>query len=250
MRTPSKIPFATHSASALIAQATARRSTRASLNRWPRRPVILCERGWMYESFSQDHLDRGRPHRDRRGRGARPRLLRRRWRRRRRRLLADSEAATVGSTADVAQLVEHFTRNEGVPGSSPGVGSHEASQKAPLCLAKLRSPGENRCVRAPPKRRESVVKRLAVLLSLVFGLAASAVALAPGAGAVTGVTGVCSFPISLEQTRAQGDMGHFPTSGPFTEGFFTGQFFVEITNDLNGNSIEVNASGPGFNLEA
>jgi hypothetical protein len=24
--------------------------------------------------------------------------------------------------ADVAQLVEHFTRNEGVPGSSPGVG--------------------------------------------------------------------------------------------------------------------------------
>src|SRR4051812_5997562 len=30
--------------------------------------------------------------------------------------------------ADVAQLVEHFTRNEGVPGSSPGVGS---KQKAP-----------------------------------------------------------------------------------------------------------------------
>src|SRR6478672_9537347 len=27
------------------------------------------------------------------------------------------------SLADVAQLVEHFTRNEGVPGSSPGVGS-------------------------------------------------------------------------------------------------------------------------------
>src|SRR6266508_7009853 len=26
------------------------------------------------------------------------------------------------SRADVAQLVEHFTRNEGVPGSSPGVG--------------------------------------------------------------------------------------------------------------------------------
>jgi hypothetical protein len=26
------------------------------------------------------------------------------------------------SPADVAQLVEHFTRNEGVPGSSPGVG--------------------------------------------------------------------------------------------------------------------------------
>jgi hypothetical protein len=27
-----------------------------------------------------------------------------------------------GPPADVAQLVEHFTRNEGVPGSSPGVG--------------------------------------------------------------------------------------------------------------------------------
>jgi hypothetical protein len=89
---------------------------------------------------------------------------------------------------------------------------------------------------------------VAVLLSLVFGLAASAVALAPGAGAVTGVTGICSFPISLEQTRAHGDRGHFPTAGPYTEGFFTGQFFLTITNDLNGNSIEVNASGPGFNL--
>lgn len=98
------------------------------------------------------------------------------------------------------------------------------------------------------QRRESVVKRFAVLLSLVFGLAASAVALAPGAGAVTGVTGICSFPISFEQTRAHGDMGHFPTGGPYTEGFFTGQFFLTITNDLNGNSIEVNASGPGFNL--
>jgi len=40
-----------------------------------------------------------------------------------------------------------FTRNEGVPGSSPGVGSHEASQKPRSCLAKLRSPEENRCVR-------------------------------------------------------------------------------------------------------
>jgi hypothetical protein len=29
----------------------------------------------------------------------------------------------IPANADVAQLVEHFTRNEGVPGSSPGVGS-------------------------------------------------------------------------------------------------------------------------------
>ena len=34
--------------------------------------------------------------------------------------------------ADVAQLVEHFTRNEGVPGSIPGVGSSEKP-----CLAGL-----------------------------------------------------------------------------------------------------------------
>jgi hypothetical protein len=32
----------------------------------------------------------------------------------------------IPANADVAQLVEHFTRNEGVPGSSPGVGSHKA----------------------------------------------------------------------------------------------------------------------------
>jgi hypothetical protein len=36
---------------------------------------------------------------------------------RRRRKYRESPA-----NADVAQLVEHFTRNEGVPGSSPGVG--------------------------------------------------------------------------------------------------------------------------------
>src|SRR5204863_9419202 len=31
-------------------------------------------------------------------------------------------AGSLDLRADVAQLVEHFTRNEGVPGSSPGVG--------------------------------------------------------------------------------------------------------------------------------
>ena len=31
------------------------------------------------------------------------------------------------ANADVAQLVEHFTRNEGVPGSSPGVGLRKPS---------------------------------------------------------------------------------------------------------------------------
>ena len=37
---------------------------------------------------------------------------------------------SIGEDADVAQLVEHFTRNEGVPGSSPGVGSEKAPQMA------------------------------------------------------------------------------------------------------------------------
>jgi hypothetical protein len=36
----------------------------------------------------------------------------------------------IPANADVAQLVEHFTRNEGVPGSSPGVGSEKAPQMA------------------------------------------------------------------------------------------------------------------------
>ena len=33
-----------------------------------------------------------------------------------------AEDAALLGIADVAQLVEHFTRNEGFPGSSPGVG--------------------------------------------------------------------------------------------------------------------------------
>ena len=37
----------------------------------------------------------------------------------------------IPANADVAQLVEHFTRNEGVPGSSPGVGL----RKAPRCAS-------------------------------------------------------------------------------------------------------------------
>ena len=37
----------------------------------------------------------------------------------------------IPATADVAQLVEHFTRNEGVPGSSPGVGLQRADASLP-----------------------------------------------------------------------------------------------------------------------
>ena len=44
----------------------------------------------------------------------------------------EKESACVGTLrtlADVAQLVEHFTRNEGVPGSNPGVGFGEGAAK-------------------------------------------------------------------------------------------------------------------------
>jgi len=93
------------------------------------------------------------------------------------------------------------------------------------------------------------MKKLAVLFTLVCGLAASAVVLTPAAGAAAGITGICSFPISIDQVLHGNptDASHFPTSGPFTQGFFTGQVFLTITNDLNGNSIKVNVSGPGFN---
>jgi hypothetical protein len=92
------------------------------------------------------------------------------------------------------------------------------------------------------------MKKLAVLFTLVCGLAASGFVLTPAAGADTGITGVCSFPISIDQVLHGNptDTIHFPTSGPFTGGFSTGQVFVTITNDLNGNSIELNVSGPGF----
>src|SRR2546425_12989630 len=39
------------------------------------------------------------------------------------------------SLADVAQLVEHFTRNEGVRGSSPRVGSPKSSAQAEFSFA-------------------------------------------------------------------------------------------------------------------
>ncbi len=45
--------------------------------------------------------------------------------RRRRRVSPKSPAKQ--HFADVAQLVEHFTRNEGVPGSNPGVGFNRNS---------------------------------------------------------------------------------------------------------------------------
>ena len=43
----------------------------------------------------------------------------------------------IPANADVAQLVEHFTRNEGVPGSIPGVGSSEVFTFAPWVCSRL-----------------------------------------------------------------------------------------------------------------
>ena len=47
----------------------------------------------------------------------------------------------IPASADVAQLVEHFTRNEGVPGSSPGVGSRKAPLRRSFCLLGSQRPG-------------------------------------------------------------------------------------------------------------
>jgi hypothetical protein len=44
----------------------------------------------------------------------------------------NAESPEVPANADVAQLVEHFTRNEGVPGSSPGVGFCELAVNWPV----------------------------------------------------------------------------------------------------------------------
>jgi hypothetical protein len=45
------------------------------------------------------------------------------------------QAVQLGRSADVAQLVEHFTRNEGVPGSSPGVGFKDPLETAGFFVA-------------------------------------------------------------------------------------------------------------------
>ena len=44
---------------------------------------------------------------------------------------------TMDRPADVAQLVEHFTRNEGVPGSNPGVGSPVLPLSGPHPFARV-----------------------------------------------------------------------------------------------------------------
>src|SRR4051794_8665168 len=45
-----------------------------------------------------------------------------------------------GRPADVAQLVEHFTRNEGVSGSSPLVGSRKPCASGALFFVRVGSP--------------------------------------------------------------------------------------------------------------
>src|SRR6185503_21031650 len=47
----------------------------------------------------------------------------------------DPQTGYSRTSADVAQLVEHFTRNEGVPGSSPGVGFERGPRISRLVIA-------------------------------------------------------------------------------------------------------------------
>ena len=78
----------------------------------------------------------------------------------------------IPANADVAQLVEHFTRNEGVPGSSPGVGlgrgrstghrprdmpsaDHAATDR--LALTEGQAASRDRLTRTAAARRVSVL---------------------------------------------------------------------------------------------
>ena len=55
-------------------------------------------------------------------------------------LLSATFSATSRHVAADAARVADFTRNEGVPGSSPGVGSEESPANAGLFLTSLRVP--------------------------------------------------------------------------------------------------------------
>ena len=56
------------------------------------------------------------------------------------------------ANADVAQLVEHFTRNEGVRGSNPRVGSEKPSKTATLSF-RVRSEIKKGPKKVPSKRK-------------------------------------------------------------------------------------------------
>jgi len=87
------------------------------------------------------------------------------------------------------------------------------------------------------------MKKLAVLFSVVCGLAACASFLAPAAGADV-TNNRCQFPddISAASKGNPNQPSSFP-SGPFA----VGQAFLKITNVNNPTkSITVNASGPVF----
>jgi hypothetical protein len=87
------------------------------------------------------------------------------------------------------------------------------------------------------------MRKLALLLATIAALVLPQASFGQGP-----ITGVCSFPFTIEQTRGQGDMTHsLPgmANAPFLASG-TGQVFVVITNLDNGKSIEVNVSGPIF----
>lgn len=83
------------------------------------------------------------------------------------------------------------------------------------------------------------MRKLAVLIALC-----GALAFVPAASGQP-ITGICSFPISIETAAGHGDMVHFLPSdqAPFVLAV-TGQSFQTLTNLDNGHSITVNASGP------
>jgi hypothetical protein len=88
------------------------------------------------------------------------------------------------------------------------------------------------------------MRKLALLTAL---LAAPLIASSGAAAQDEPITGVCSFPITVEESKTHGGKFHLlPTeNAPFLASA-TGQIFVLITNVETGKSLEVNASGPLF----
>jgi hypothetical protein len=86
------------------------------------------------------------------------------------------------------------------------------------------------------------MRKLALLTVL---LAAPLFASSTAAAQAEPLTGVCSFPITVELSKGTGGKFHpIPTEHAQFVATFTGLFFNRITNVETGKSLEVNTSGP------
>src|SRR3954464_5870389 len=89
------------------------------------------------------------------------------------------------------------------------------------------------------------MSKLALVLAAVVVLA-----LPQAVAAQEPITNVCDFPITVETPRDKGKFHELPgvANAPFLASV-SGQLFVLITNLENGNTTQVNVSGPAFLAE-